>query len=111
MTMDLGDRRGLTLIEIMVAIAILAIIVLGALSVLGSGFRMITLSNWHNKSTFDTQTAAEQGLFIKNTNPSAAGVLITFSDGSTVTAPGELRRASQTVNDVAADIWYFQPKN
>jgi len=104
-------ERGLTLIEIMVSIAILGIIVLGTLAMLTSGFRLITLSNWHNKSTFNAQSAVEQALMVRNTNPAATGIVLTFGDGSTVSAPGEIRQTVETVNNAASDVWFFQPKN
>lgn len=105
------NRAGLTLLEIVVAMAILGIIVMATLAMFTSGFRLTTLSNWHNKSTFNSQMVTEQALFVKNTNPAATGIEFRFSDGTTINAPGEVRISNQTVNGVTTGIWFFQPKN
>lgn len=102
----------MTLIEIIVSVAILAIIVLGTLAMFTSGFKMITISNWHNKMTFNSQTEAEQNLYDKNT--SASTFRIDFETGSPVFSPGAVLHSVQSVPEVpsaTADVYYFQPKN
>ncbi len=101
---------GMTLMEVIIAIAILSIVVISILGMLTSGFRMIARAGWNSVVTFDSQAEAEETLILKNTDPLAAGITITFPS-DTITCPGKAIKSVRAYNGLSADVWFFQPKN
>lgn len=108
----INNNRGMTLIEIVIAIAILGIMSIGLLTMFTSSFKFIVNAGDRSEATFNTQSQAEQALNMKNSDPLAPGLQIVFpSDGSSITAPGDVIHKSHTENGATANVDIFQPTN
>lgn len=105
----LTNSKGMTLLEVLLAVAIMGIISMGVLTMFTSSFRFIVRAGDRSVATYEAKSDAEQALTQKNTDLGASGVVITFSDGTTVTGPGKIQQASETVNGVTVDVPYLQP--
>lgn len=103
------DNRGMTLLEIIIALAILGIIAVSILALFTSSFSFIAKAGNRSVATYDANAQVEQAIVEKDTTGSK--IQIEFEDHSTIDAPGKLLHKTAVENGVTVDIYYFQPKN
>ncbi|WP_128425961.1 type II secretion system protein [Gudongella oleilytica] len=104
-------ENGFTLIEVIVAMAIIGIVALSVLSIFTNGFSWITLAGDKSEAGFETQRQTEIVLNQKDSDPSPSNLTITFSsDSSTITALGNVETLSQPIRTGSVSITVFQPK-
>ena len=105
--MILENKRGFTLIEIIIAIALLGIISVAFLSMFSTGFSIISKAGRRTTSGFSTQTKVEDALNLgtAGTVISASGLNITLPDGSIINGAGK----TETITTNQVTITYYVP--
>ena len=98
---------GMTLIEIVVSLAIIAIIAVGFLTAFSTGARFVSDAGRKTGAGFRAFGQAEITLEQKDKDPAPSGLVMTFSsDNSTVTSEGNV----ETFTDSNVSVTIFQPK-
>jgi prepilin-type N-terminal cleavage/methylation domain-containing protein len=117
------SEKGLTLIEIIITMAIIAIIAVAVLSIFSTTFIQIVRAGNFTDATFKTQGEVEKLLTIKlplnytYTNP---GMILTFPDGNSngfkdtlgagrINSAGDKRTLDTTVQGKKSTIVIFHP--
>jgi prepilin-type N-terminal cleavage/methylation domain-containing protein len=110
--MIIKKKKGMTLIEVIIAIAILGIIGVAFLTLFTSGFSFITRAGNRSEAGFNTQTQVEQALNNAISTPDLGSLQIQFSDGTTISAIGyKSSQTCPTINGSQATINFFKPTN
>lgn len=104
-----NNNKGMTLIEIIIAIALLGIVAIGMLVMLKSGFSFIARAGDISKRTYTAQTQVESALAQKNIDVSATNVVIKYHDGSEITSLGKVDNVTVSGNGTPVIVKYFQP--
>ncbi|MCM1565289.1 MAG: type II secretion system GspH family protein [Dehalobacter sp.] len=100
--------KGFTLIEIIVALAIIGVMGVSLLTVFTMGIRVIVQARDRNDASFTAQSKVEVKLNTINATPST--ITITMPDATTILASGTVMLAeSATVNGKEVSIDYFKP--
>lgn len=100
--------KGFTLIEIIVALAIIGVIGVSLLTVFTMGMRVIVQARDRNDAAYTAQSQVEANLNTVNAAPST--ITITMPDTTTISASGTVMPAeSATVNGKEVSIDYFKP--
>lgn len=104
-------RKGMTLIEVIVAMAIIGIVAISVLTVLTIGFRFIALAGDKSKAGFKAYQEIEKTLTMKDVDENPTNIKLTFtSDGSTINAKGNIESFIQPTKNGRVKITIFQPK-
>jgi len=108
--MLLKSKKGDTLIEVMVAIALIGIIGMSFIAPFCSGIKFIAKARSSSAAGYNTQSTVETDL---KTAPSSTSdvIPITFSDSPTIYASGTVTSKSTVVNGEQVNITYFMPRN
>ncbi len=109
MKLHITNNSGMTLLEIIIAIAILGIMSIGLLSMFTTSFKFIANAGNRSIATYDAKSLVESALNQKNTDSLAPGITIKFHDNSTITAPGKVLQKTHTENGATSDVYLFQP--
>ena len=116
--MKVKNKKGMTLIELCVAFAILGIVSIPLLTLFTQGFISVTRAGNISKAGFNTQTQVEQALNGSYTPPSNPSLLtIKFSDNTTIILDADTygyissQTTSPIVNGSQSTITFFKPKN
>ena len=109
--MLLKDKKGFTLVELIVAIAIIGIISVFVLSAFSSGVKIISKARFSSAAGYNTQSIVEDDL--KNSSITTNNITITLpgSPSSTIMASGTISTKSAVVNGETVTITYFKPGN
>lgn len=100
-------HAGMTLIEIIVSMAIMAIIAVAFLAVFSTGFSGVAHAGNKTESGFRAFGQAEITLLQKDKDPSPSGLTLTFSsDLSEINAEGNV----ESLSDDNVTVTIFQPK-
>lgn len=99
--------QGFTLIEIIVALAIIALIATAFFPLITQSFASIYRSGNDDKSLYQLQQKTENGSV--GTVVNAAGLTIGFQNGSSITVPGSTYSVHQNATGRQLTIIYFQP--
>lgn len=110
------NQNGLTLIELILAIAILAIVMVALLTLFGSGYKSIINAGNRTESLYSTSNSIETNLLIKSTT-SVVPITLTFDNGTPLnplddlsfTVQGEVLQETVPINGKQATIYYFNP--
>lgn len=104
------NKKGMTLIELIVSIALIGIIVVGFLPAFTVGFAMIAKAGSTSKAQYNTQAQTEKDL---SSGPSVTSdtLDIKFSDNSTIQSSGQIKSQSSTVNGRQVNVTFFIPQN
>lgn len=109
------DQRGLTLIEIIIAIGILGILSVTFINLFGSGLKGIIFSGNQSKANYYAQQAIEQrigGTSVSTVNASVeavtpSNIIVNFSGGITRQAQGSSYTATGSYNGKTSTITTF----
>lgn len=105
LVVNLNNKKGITLIEIIIAIAILSIVVIVFLTVFSFGFKSIVTAGDRTSDMFEVQSNIENSLTQKYNGTTPASVGQITIDGGSIVPQGIV--TSKIVNGV--EIWYFMP--
>lgn len=104
-------RKGMTLIEVIVAMAVIGIVAVSVLSVFTTGFGFIMLAGSRSDAGFNTHGRIEGALNQRNTSETPSNIVITFtSDDTEIIAPGNIEVFSQPIRTGSVEIEFFQPR-
>ncbi|KUK71915.1 MAG: Uncharacterized protein XD91_1647 [Clostridiales bacterium 38_11] len=107
----MNNSKGMTLIEVVVAMAIIALIAAAVLSVFTTGFAAIKRAGNKSEAGFNAHSQIEITLNKRDTDPSPSNLTITFSsDGSAFNSLGNVETVTHTINRSDVIITFFQPK-
>lgn len=102
------SSKGFSLIEVIVALAIIGIIGVSLLGVFTMGIRVIVEARDRNEASFEAQSQIEADLNTEYTGSST--LTITLPDSTTIEASGIEIPQSATVNGKQVEIDYFKPR-
>lgn len=105
----LHQSAGLTLIETIISIALIAIIALSMLTVFTVGMKMTASAGTRSKAVYEAQGNVEQDLTTNNTNPLSTVTLSSTDGTTTITVDGIETTESVTIGNTTIAIDYFQP--
>ena len=106
-------KKGMTLVEIIISIAIIGILGITFFSMFTSGFKGVVRAGNKSTASYDAQAKIEETL---NDKPSAGDpgnthLRINFNDSTYIDIEGKLETQSTTVNNSQVDITVFNPVN
>ncbi|MCD4712447.1 MAG: prepilin-type N-terminal cleavage/methylation domain-containing protein [Clostridiales bacterium] len=106
-------NRGMTLIEVIIAMAIIGIIAVGLIQMFTMSMIVISNAGKKTQSAYDAQKHAEHSLTSKYSNtPDVDEELLLTIGGTTIIAPGrKVKVESQLSNGEIINIEVFQPKH
>lgn len=105
------NKNGFTLIEVIIAIAIMGIIAIGMLSLFSTGFAFIMRAGDKSEAGFNAHSQVEASLNQRNSDLIPSNLKLTFSsDGTFKTAEGNIETLSHTINKSEVIFYFFQPK-
>jgi prepilin-type N-terminal cleavage/methylation domain-containing protein len=107
----LKKKKGFTLIELIVAIAILGILCIAFLPMFVQGFKAIATAGRRSKANYDTQKNVEKDIDDRLVSAGADSLRITSSMDSTffVDVPGEEKTETTTFEGRNVVITFFMP--
>lgn len=105
----INNKKGVTLIEIIISLAILGIIVVSLLAMFSTGFTFIARAGQRSEATFDNITQVEDVLKERNSTTSD-DIPIVFSDSSTIDAEGSEESEVVPFTGSEVEFFYFHPK-
>jgi prepilin-type N-terminal cleavage/methylation domain-containing protein len=105
------SKKGMTLIEIIISIAILGILAVSFLTLFVTGFSGITGAGNRSKAQYNVQTKIEEEL---NSSTSPAGtdtIIINFLNSTTdkIEVQGKIKAENTIFNGKKANITFFKP--
>lgn len=108
-----NKKKGFTLIELIVSIALIGILSIAFLSMFLTGFRFIKKAGNRSTASFDAQASTETAIQSRPASGASGNTNITFnlSDGTTINVEGKLQTQSKTINNTNVDITIFNPVN
>ena len=104
------NEKGMTLIEIIIAIAIIGMIAISLLALYSTAFAFIMRAGDTTDAAFRTHAQIETTLRLKDSDPSPTNLTLTYSNGDVIISKGNKESISQTVKDTEVIIHFFQPK-
>lgn len=100
---------GFTLIELIISIALIAIIAVSMLTIFSVSMRMTSAAGTRSKAAYEAQGNIESELTSNNTDMSS-NITLTSTDGTTnISVDGIETTENVTINDTTITIEYFQP--
>jgi prepilin-type N-terminal cleavage/methylation domain-containing protein len=105
----LKHKKGLTLLEIVIAVAILSIISMAMLSLFSTGFSFVVRAGNRGEASYSAQGLAELQLLTKSTG--GAGMILEHDDHPDITSSGALVEFPETVGNVTVVLKIFQPSH
>lgn len=115
--MVVKNKKGMTLIELIVAFTILGIVSVPLLTLFTQGFISVTRAGNTSKAGFNTQTQVEQALNGSISTPNLGQLKIEFSGSDAITLDDTIygyissQTTSPIVNGSQSTITFFKPKN
>ncbi|MDW7656059.1 MAG: type II secretion system protein [Bacillota bacterium] len=103
------NKRGLTLIEVILAMAILAIVATMVFPVFSSAFTGIMRSGDISDSAFRTSSQIELVLLHRDQDNRTTDLMEITLDGVTYTPRGHIEQATHQVNNSEVSITFFFP--
>ncbi len=104
-------RKGMTLIEVLVAMAIIGIVAISMLSLFSTGFSFIVRAGEKSETSFGTHKQIEVALNSKDVDVSPSNLVLTFSsDNSTIESKGNIEVFSLEIGKTSTSITVFQPR-
>ena len=103
-------KKGLTLIEVIVSIAILGIISVAFLSIFGMGFKTVMTAKNTSVAGFNVQKLAESELNIKLDPDDNSTIDIKLNDNTIIQPHGKIFSKTATVNNSNVVIQIFVPR-
>lgn len=105
------NNSGLTLIEIIIAMAIIGIIALAIIEMFSSASVFIVRAGDTTESLFQSHKQIETILTQKSSSVSPTNMELKFSsDGSTFTSEGNIITVNHIINKSEVEITFFHPK-
>lgn len=110
-------RRGFTLVELIISIALLALIVVFMMPLFVQGFSFISRAGQRSKATYQNQAQIENVLNLNHKSillteyPDATNnVVITFKDTTTSTAKGYVLNKTVPFQNTEVKFYFFHPE-
>ena len=107
-------RNGLTLVEVIVAMAIIGIIAIGMLAMFSSAFKFIVHAGNTTESLFQAHKQIETILTQNSLAVSPTNIQLRFSsdgtDGTSFVSQGNVITVRHTINNSEVEITFFHPK-
>ncbi len=104
------NRKGLTLLEVIISLAIIGILAVVYFSIFTTGFTGIVRANSKNIASFNIQKEVESELN-DNTNPTGSTLIINLPDNSTETINGAIVYVEEEIDGDVVAIYFFKPFN
>lgn len=111
------QRRGFTLVELIISIALIALIVAFMMPLFVQGFTFISRAGQRSKATYINQAQIENVLNINHKSivltdyPDATNdITITFDDSTTSTAKGYVLNKTVPFQDTEVEFYFFHPQ-
>ena len=104
------SKKGMTLIEIIISIAILGILAVSFLTLFGIGFSGIAGAGNRSRAQYDVQTKIEEELSSSSTGGTDK-ISIKFSDVATdkIEVQGKIKTENTILNGKQVNITFFMP--
>lgn len=107
--MLLKDKKGFTLVEVIVAIALIGIICVFAFSAFSTGFKIISNARFSSAAGYNTQSTVEDDLLNSSLSTNTISITLPGPPSSTIMASGTVSTKSAVVNGETVTITYFKP--
>ncbi|MBS3898094.1 MAG: prepilin-type N-terminal cleavage/methylation domain-containing protein [Dethiobacter sp.] len=106
-----NDVSGLSLVEVLVALLVMAIVIVPLISMFTNGFSGIARTGRKSQDLYQAQKEVEAAIYagVNSITPSPPPLRITFADDSFVLVPGEIREVR--VNDIAITTFILNRAN
>lgn len=105
----MASKKGMTLIEIVIAIGIIGIVAVAFLQLFGSGFINIIGAGNHSKAQFTAQDVIENDLNDRTTIADTDILEITLTDGTVLSIHGEIKTETADSGGRSVTVTYFKP--
>lgn len=102
------NKKGMTLVEVILSIAIIGVISVSFLTIFTSGFNMISLAGNRSAAIFNNHAEIEASLNVLGSSTTTTLELI-LSDGVVIHVQGELEEYTQEIGNISSDITIFKP--
>jgi len=103
-----NNRAGFTMVEMLLALLILAVTLVPLITMLTDGFAGIVRAGRTSSDLYQTQKLVEEAIYLGTT--SSTPLTITFTDASTIQIPGVIREIQLSDTAVTA-ITTFIPRD
>jgi len=108
--MKMKDNKGVTLVELILAIAILGMVAVSILPMFSSGFTHIARAGQRTEVTFINHREIEKELNSNNQNLSGDSIEIEFYDSTEIEAKGSQKEEVQSISGVEVELYFFHPQ-
>lgn len=104
-------NQGMTLVEVIIAMAVIGIIAVSMISLFTSAFVLISRAGDTSEALFKVHKEIETVLTNKSVDSTPTNIDLKFSsDGTIVTSKGNHLKVNITVNKSNVEISFFHPK-
>ena len=103
-----NKRKGLSLIELVVSVAILGVVAIAILQLFGSGFVNIVGAGNHSKAQYLAQDVIEQDLNDRTITSTSNTMQITLHD-RIISVTGDIKTEQADIGRGSVSVEYFKP--
>lgn len=104
-------RRAMTLVEVIVAMAVIGIISISMITLFTSAFVHIARAGNTSEALFQAHKQIETVLVHKSAELTPTNIELTFSsDGTTIISEGNVIKVNYLINKSEVEITFFHPK-